>query len=191
MRCVPWASSLCQTTLSPSKLRGPELARHPVAADVGAGEVLEALAAVDVAAGDGGGLGVREGEGRRQDRRRAALALGLDRLRAFHDRPAVVAALLDAVDHLPQLPADVADPQVAGRAVEAHPPGVAEAVGPDLRPGVRRLDERVVRRDGVGLALVLVVHVDAQDRREQVADVLAGVEARRAGSGWQPSPVEM
>ena len=93
---------------------GPDAARFPVAADVGALQFREPLAAVDVAAGDAGRLGVREGEIRRQDRRRAALAFGMNRLRAFDDAPAVVAALLDPVDHLPQFPADIADPQVAG-----------------------------------------------------------------------------
>ena len=60
--------------------------------------------------------------------------------------------------------------------VEAHAPRIAKAIGPDFRPGLGRLDERIVGRDGVGLAVLLAVHVDAQDRRQQIADVLAGVE---------------
>src|SRR5262249_9760820 len=104
--------------------RGPDLAGHPVAADVGALQIVETLAAVAVAAGNGGRLAVREVERRRQDRGRAALALETGGLPALHDGPAVVAAALNAVDHLPRLPADVADPQVAGRAVESHFPGV-------------------------------------------------------------------
>ena len=102
--------------------------------------------------------------------------LRLDGLRPFHRRPAVVAALLDAMDRLPQLPADVADEQLAGLAIEAHPPGIAEAVRPDLRPGSLRRDEGVVLGDGVVLPLVLPVHVDPQDGREQVGDVLPRVE---------------
>src|SRR5262249_25848040 len=117
------------------ELRGPQPAGHPVAADIVANQLRQPLAAVDEAAGDRGRLGVREVEVRRQDRRRAAPGVGPDRLPPFHDRPAVVAAALYAIHHLPQLPADVADPQLAGLAVEAHLPGVAEAVGPDLRPG--------------------------------------------------------
>ena len=54
-----------------------------------------------------------------------------------------------------------------GLAVERHPPDVAQAVGPDLRPRVLRADERVVLRDGVVLAVVLVVDVDAEDLAEQ------------------------
>ena len=125
----------------------------------------------------------------REDRRRPDL-LRLDRLRPLHRGPAVVAALLDPVDRLPQLPADVADEQLAGLAVEAHPPGVAEAVGPHFRPGLLHADERVVLRDGVVLALVLVVHVDPQDggRRSEIScPVLSG----SGGLGLAASPVEM
>ncbi len=117
----------------------------------------------------------------REDRRRPDL-LGLDGLRPLHRGPAVVAALLDAVDHLPQLPADVADEQFAGLAVEAHPPGVAQAVGPDLRPRVLHADEGVVLGDRVVLAFVLMVHVDTQNGRKQIGDILSRVE--RVGRIW-------
>ena len=126
---------------------------------------------------------MRQLDQRRADRRRPDL-VRLDRLRPFHRGPAVVAALLDAMDHLPQLPADVADEQLAGLAIEAHPPGVAEAVGPDLRPRSLHADERIVLGDGVVLPLVLAVHVDPQDGGEQVGDVLPGVErVGRVGAG--------
>src|SRR5262249_45124817 len=113
---------------------GPDLTGHPVAAHVGVAQVWVSFAVVDVSAGDGSRLAVREVERRRQDRSRAALALEPGRLPAFHDRPAIIAAALDAVHHLPGLPAHVANPQVAGRPVEGHFPGVAEAVGPNLGP---------------------------------------------------------
>src|SRR5438552_8269622 len=103
-----------EDVIIPVEARAPDLARHPVAANIGADQLLEALAAVNVAAGDGGALAVREGEGRRENRGRAALAVRSYRLRALHYRPAVVAAAAHVVDHLPQLPADIADPQVAG-----------------------------------------------------------------------------
>src|SRR5688572_8160847 len=104
------------------------------------------------------------------DRRRPQLQW-LDGLRPLHRGPAVIAALLHAVHHLPQFPADVADKELAGLAIEAHPPGIAEAVGPNLRPGLFHADERVVLRNGVvppgaralRLAWIAMVHVDAQD----------------------------
>src|SRR5262249_21566232 len=133
------------------KARPPQLARYPVAADIGADQVLELLAVVDVAAGDGRRLGVRKAQRRRQNRRRPAPAFGANLLRPFHDRPAVVAAALDAVNHLPQLPADVADPEIAGGRVDAHAPGVAEPVSPDLRPGPRRFHKWIVGGHGVSL----------------------------------------
>ena len=80
------------------------------------------------------------------------------------------------IDHLPQLPTHVADPEIAGAAVDAHAPRVAEAVGPDFRAGAGCLHERVVGRHSVGLARVLVIDVDAENGRQQVADILSGVE---------------
>ena len=70
---------------------------------------------------------------------RVAAALGratarrVEAVRALAESPAVVAARDDAVDFLPGVLADVADPQVARRRVEAESPGVAQAVGVDLR----------------------------------------------------------
>ena len=139
----------------------------------------ELSAAVNIAAGDGARLGVRVLDDRRDDGRRAGRVVWVDRLAALHDAPAVVAAALDAEDHLPQVPADIAHPQVAGLGVKTHPPRVAEAVRPDLRPGTERSGKRVVRRDSVGETWVEAVDVDAQDRRQQVADVLPGFQAVR------------
>ena len=110
-------------------------------------------------------------------------ALGAERVQALAPVPAVVAALLDEVDLLVQVLADVAGPELAGLAVERHPPDVAQAIGLDLRPRVLRADERVVLRDGVVLAVVLVIDVDAQDLAEQR---LRG--SGRCRSGRWPSP---
>ena len=121
---------------------------------------------------------------RRRDRRGPALALDPHGLGPFHDAPAVVSPALDPEDHLPELPADVADPQVAGRVVDAHLPGVAEAERPDLGADVGRLEERVVGRDPVRQAPLGVIDVDAEDAREQVRAVLSGelaVGGRRIG----------
>src|SRR5207245_10334880 len=91
----------------------------------------------------------------------------LDGLRSLHRRPAIVAALLDAVNRLPQLPADVADEQLSGLAIEAHAPGVAKAVSPHLWPRSLHADEGVVFRHGVVLGAVLAFHFDSQDRGDK------------------------
>ena len=129
-------------------------------------------AAVDVAAGDRaaervGVLGDREDVVRR---RRAA---GDAAVLALHDVPAVVAAARArvefAVDLLVAILADVGDEEVAGRAVEADPPRVAQAPGPDC-VGAGRADERVVRRDrviAVRRRTRVPFDVDAQDLAEQ------------------------
>ena len=82
--------------------------------------------------------------------------LGLERVERFPDAPAVVAAVLDAVDHLPEVLADVAGPQLAGLAVEAELPDVAQADAIDLRSPAGELAlalRGVVRGNAVRLAV--------------------------------------
>src|SRR5438132_239794 len=81
--------------------RAPQLACDPVPTDIGAGEVLEPLAVVDVTASDRGRFGVGKIECRRQNRCGAALCFRPHLLPAFHNGPAIVAAALHAVDHFP------------------------------------------------------------------------------------------
>ena len=139
----------------------------------------ESSAAVNIAAGDGARLGVRVLDYWSNDGRRAGRVVRVDRLAALHDAPAVVAAALDAEDHLPQVPADITHPQVTGLGVKTHPPWIAEAVRPDFRPGTERGGKRVVRWHTIGKAGVTAVDVDAQDRCQQIADVLTGFQAVR------------
>src|SRR6266704_5918140 len=85
----------------------PNLAGLVVAIDVAAGQFRQALAAIDAAAGDGGRLRMRMLPGRRQKGRGAAFAVRLHRLMtSFEDAPAIIAAALHAINHLPQFPAD-------------------------------------------------------------------------------------
>ena len=80
-------------------------------------------------------------------------------------RPAVVAALDDAVDLLPAEVAHVAAVELPGGAVELEAPGIAESVGPD-RPELAGLaGERIVGRDRTVL-------VDPQDLPVRIAQVL-------------------
>src|SRR6185503_6594404 len=64
------------------------------------------------------------------------------------------------VDLLPGALSDVADVEVAGAAVDAAAPGIAQPLGPDLVLGRRREEERIRGRrlEGQG-----AVHVEAQD----------------------------
>ena len=88
---------------------------------------------------------------------------------AFVAAPAVVAASDDDIDLLERVLADVAQPEGAGRAVEAVPPGVAEAVSKDLWSATAA-GEGVVRRDGV---VCLAGDVQAQDLAAQDIGILA------------------
>src|SRR5580765_8091675 len=101
----------------------------------------------------------------REDGRWTMLAVGFDWWVApFKQAPAVVAAALHAINHLPQFPPHIAHPKVARLAVEAHPPGVAQAVGPHLRARARRVHKRIIRRDAVRLPVFGVIDIDTQYR---------------------------
>src|SRR5262249_18593789 len=127
---------------------------------------------VDKPAGDRPEVGVVVFDDRHEDRRRPPFALGPERVAAFQHAPAVVAATLNAVDLLPQILADVAGPQVAGSAVKAHLPRLAQPVGPDLGVGALAIDEGVVLGDAVVLARVGVIDVDAEDLAPQGTEIL-------------------
>ena len=117
---------------------------------------------------------------RRQDGSWSARPLRIGRLPAFHHTPSVVAAALDAIEHFPQFPADIANPQIAGLLIEAHPPRIAKTVRPDLAASPLQIDERIVGRNAVVLAVVGVIDVDPQNARQEVADILP----RSPRVGW-------
>ena len=101
--------------------------------------------------------------------------------------PAVVRPLRAEIDLLPEILANIGDPQSAGAPIERHPPWVAQPVGPDLPAhagGARRLatvlchhgDEGIVVRDSVGRLVPLGVDVDPQHLAEEVLEVLPVAE---------------
>ena len=152
----------------------PEHAGLPIAVDVGSAQGGEFRAVVELAAGDARGLRVRVGDERREHGRGADEPVGPHVLAAgLGETPAVVSAALDALDHLPELPADVARVEVAGLGVEGDAPRIAQPVGPEFaaRPG--HADERVVPGNGIRESGVGAVDVDAGNAREQVGNVLA------------------
>ena len=114
----------------------------------------------------------------------AALAVGIHRLAALHDAPAIVAAALHLVDHLHAFPTDIAHPQVAFHAIETHSPRITHAVGPHFAAGSWHFHKGIIRRDAIRAAFVLGIHINTQNAAEQIADVLAGLQAiGRAGRG--------
>ena len=152
----------------------PDVAGGPVAVDVGPDQVGQVRAAVDPAAGERAGLAVGVLGGRRRDRVGARLALGVEDVAPLDEAPAVIGPLLDQVDLLPEVLAVLADPELARLAVVAEPPGVAQAIGPELGPGAGAIDEGVVLGHRVVPARVGMIDVDPQHGREQVVEGLAG-----------------
>ena len=158
-------------------LESPELARFVVGVDIGAVQLGQAIAVVDAATGDGARFGVRVLHCWRQDRCLSMRQVGTDDVVAFFDAPAVVAAALHADHHLPELPTDVSYPQRSAYRIECDLPRIAVTEGPDLWAGLFERDQRIVIRYPVGAVFVGVVDVNAQDRAEEVAVVLASVES--------------
>src|SRR5262249_11990100 len=75
------------------------------------------------------------------------------------------------------------DPQFARQRIEAESPGLAKAIGPDLRPDTRAVAEWIVRRDRIRLADIRMIDVDAEHFAQWRSQVL-GVALRitlRAG----------
>ncbi len=98
-------------------------------------------------------------------------------MRAFADAPAVVAALLNDVDHLPQVLPDFAAPQRAVFRSETELPELAMPVRPDFVPGVIDSHKRVVVRNSVRQRIRATVDVNPQNGAEQIGDVLPGLSS--------------
>src|SRR5690606_24447877 len=158
------------------RLHHVDLPRAIVAEEVPTPKLRIAASPVDVPAGDRACLfrpvvvlGHREYQAVRT-------AAGARRIAvpALHDIPAVVftpgARPGRIVDLLPVLLADVGDVKITGLPVEGEPPRIAQAVGPDLGPGVPAAHEGVVRRDRVRLS---PVHVDPEHLSQQARKVLS------------------
>src|SRR5205085_1843176 len=89
--------------LGETLLERPDPACIEIAIDVLPFELAEPLAVVNKPAGNRAKRLVPMLYNRREDRRRSPLAFGPEGMRSLLHRPAVVAALFDLVDHLPQV----------------------------------------------------------------------------------------
>src|SRR5436305_264413 len=79
---------------------------------------------------------------------------------AFSNRPAIVAARLDSIDHFPLFPAHVADPKIPGRPIETHPPRVAQAKRIDFRTRARNSQKWVISGNGVRICALVVIDIE-------------------------------
>src|SRR5213592_3879197 len=93
---------------------------------------------------------------------------------AFINAPAVILAASHEVGRFPKVLTIIACPDLTCLAVNRHPPGIAQTVGPELRSCIFPADKWVVLRHRVGLRSVRMIRIDAQHTAEKVAQVLAG-----------------
>src|SRR5262249_14590627 len=114
----------------------PDLPGAVIGIDVRAAQGVQRGTAVHVAAGDRAAPATVVVLRDREHQTPHVTGVGIEAVQALHDAPAVVLAAAArsrlAIDLLVQVLADVADIQVARRAVEAPTPGVAQAQRPDL-----------------------------------------------------------
>ena len=110
-----------------------------VGEEIGADQLGDILAAIHRAPHDAVADGVVVSEDRLGQfsdhaarRRRRRLAFRNELAEPFIDVPAGVAAVLDQVDLLPRVFADISSPEPACRTIEGHPPDIAQAEGPDF-----------------------------------------------------------
>ena len=154
----------------------PKLAGFPIAIDVSAAQFGKFPAPVNHTAGNAGRFAVRQGNQRLLNGARTRFDVGTHvSVRPFGDGPAVVAARLDTIDHFPLFPTHVPHPQIAGGPIKTHPPRIAQTERIDFRARIGHLQKGVVRRDGVQVCSLVVIDIEPQNARQQIADVLAGV----------------
>ncbi len=124
-------------------------------------------------AADDGAVAVKvcvDGDGAGQSAGGAGVAARIAGV-TFVEGPTVVLAAVArgglVIDLLDLTLADVPDEEIAGGAIEAEAPGIAQPIGPDLGARARLVDKGVAGWDGILPAHRSMVHVDAQDLPEQ------------------------
>ncbi len=156
-------------------MQGEQDSGHVVPEEIRATECRGALAPVDVAAGDRLADIVAVLRNGRGEPLPVAL-LGFVAVVALGDWPAVVVSALVIrgleIHVLPRVLPHIGDVQVAGLAVEAEAPRIAQARRPDLGPGALLVDEGVILGYAVR-AVPTSIHVDAEDLRQEGVVVLA------------------
>src|SRR5262249_32596616 len=147
-----------------------------VAVEIRAFELGQAVGFVNIAAGDGAKVAVRMLNDGHGEFPWAFFAFGPEGGFALHDAPPVVAPALNEPDHLPKILPHFAAPE-SFLTVEAEFPNLSMTERPDFAPSARRVDERIILGNGVRALAIGMVHVDAQNRAEQVTEILTRVES--------------
>src|SRR5437867_8072278 len=110
-------------------------------------------------------------EGRKNDWGRSDFAVEIERMAPFINAPTVILPAPEQDSGFPKVLAVIANPNLPGFLVCAHPPWIAQAVGPVLRTGVFDSNERIVFRDRIRPRSIGMIHINAQHAAVQVAQV--------------------
>ena len=161
--------------------QAPQCAHLPITVNVHVREFRESFASVKFAARDAGRLLVGMSHQRLKDRRGALRTVrAYVLLASLGNAPAVIAALLNAHNALPQFPADFTHQKVSCFCVEGQTPRIPKPIRPDFAARLGQRDKRVVLWNGVQLPRFLAVHINSQNARENIANILP----RHKGVRW-------
>src|SRR5580704_8728476 len=109
---------------------------------------------------------------RKRDGRRPSFAKQIERMAALINTPSIVLPAMHQVNRFVCILPVLAYPELPRLAIERQSPGIAKPKRPDLRPGAWYAHKRVVFRNGVGFAVSRMIHVDADHRAVEMADIL-------------------
>ena len=142
----------------------PQSAHLPITVNVHVREFRQSFASVKFAARDAGRLLVGMSHQRLKDRRGALRTVrAYVLLASLGNAPAVIAALLNAHNALPQFPADFTHQKVSCFCVEGQTPRIPKPIRPDFAARLGQRDKRVVLWNGVQLPRFLAVHINSQN----------------------------
>ena len=150
----------------------PDSARVVIAVDECAFQLRESASMINIAGCDRAEVVVAMFDDGCDEGSRPLFAIGAKGMSPFHHAPAVVASLLDQVNHLPQILPDFPSPQSTGGGVEAELPQLAKTVGINLRTCTGRVHEWVVAGNGIRAIVFGSIDVDSQQGGADVTNVL-------------------
>src|SRR6185436_7368469 len=139
--------------------RAPDRPAGIVAVDIRAVQIGKTIAIINNSASERTRFGVVMLDGGRNRRSGTELAIEIKRMAPFINTPSVVLTAPDEVRALPKILAVITDPDVAGFPVNAHAPGIAQPISPNLGPRIRPADKRIVFRDRIRAAAFRVIDV--------------------------------
>src|SRR6266496_1165565 len=134
--------------------RAPNGAARIVAVNIDTVKIGKRVAIVNHSSRQGPRFGVVVFNGGRDGGCGTELPVQVERMAAFINAPTIILAASNEVGRFPKVLTVIACPDLTCLAVNCHPPGIAQTVGPELRSRIFPADKWVVLRYRVRLRSV-------------------------------------